>query len=50
MSVAAVVVGIDVAKAHVDVAVLGAILEVERFTNEPDGHSTLTSRWVSSWW
>lgn len=41
MSDTAVVVGIDVGKAHVDVAVLGAKLEAERFANEAEGHSAL---------
>jgi len=36
-----VVVGIDVAKAHVDVAMLGASLTPTRFDNEIDGHTTL---------
>lgn len=38
-----VVVGIDVAKAHVDVAVLGAPFDARRFDNGPDGHSALAS-------
>ena len=41
MSATSVVVGIDVAKAHVDVAVLGAKLEAQRFDNEAEGHSAL---------
>lgn len=41
MSVISVVVGIDVAKAHVDVSVLDAKLGVLRFDNDPDGHSAL---------
>lgn len=36
-----VAVGIDVAKAHVDVAVLGARLDVQRFSNDAEGHSAL---------
>jgi len=36
-------VGIDVAKVHVDVRVLGAQLEAERFDNEPDAHSALAA-------
>jgi transposase len=36
-----VVVGIDVAKAHVEVAVLGAALADGRFDNDADGHSAL---------
>jgi len=43
MSVTAVVVGIDVAKAHVDVAVLGARLAEARFANEVEGHSALAT-------
>jgi transposase len=43
MSVTAVVVGIDVAKAHVEVVVLGAKLEVGRFANEAEGHSALAA-------
>lgn len=41
MSATSVVVGIDVAKAHVDVAVLGAKLEAQRFDNDAEGHSML---------
>lgn len=37
------VVGIDVAKAHVDVAVLGAEFGVRRFENEAEGHSALAA-------
>jgi transposase len=43
MSVTAVVVGVDVAKAYVDVVVLGAKLEAERFANEAEGHSALAA-------
>lgn len=43
MSVTSVVVGIDVAKAHVDVWVLGAKLDVQRFDNEPEAHSALAA-------
>lgn len=43
MSASSVVVGIDVSKAHVDVAVLGAKLDARRFDNEPDGHSALAA-------
>lgn len=43
MSVTSVVVGIDVAKAHVDVAVLGAKLDAQRFDNEADAHSALAA-------
>jgi transposase len=43
MSDTAVVVGIDVAKAQVDVVVLGAKLEAERFANEAEGHAALAA-------
>ena len=43
MSASSVVVGIDVAKAHVDVAVLGAKLDAQRFDNEPEAHSVLAA-------
>jgi len=43
MSASSVVVGIDVSKAHVDVSVLGAKLDVQRFDNQAQGHSTLTA-------
>jgi len=43
MSVTSVVVGIDVAKAHVDVSVLGVKLDVQRFDNDADGHSALVA-------
>lgn len=35
--------GIDVTKAHVDVPVLGATLDAQRFDNAPEGHWTLTA-------
>lgn len=41
MSGPSVVVGIDVAKAHVDVAALGAKLGAERFANDAQGHTGL---------
>ena len=41
MSITSVVVGIDVAKAHVDVAVLGTKFETQQFSNEPEGHVAL---------
>jgi len=41
MSAFSVVVGIDVAKAHVDVSVLGAKLDAQRFDNEAEAHSAL---------
>lgn len=43
MSASSVVVGIDVAKAHVDVAVLGARLDAQRFDNEAEAHSALAA-------
>ena len=43
MSVLSVTVGIDVAKAHVDVFVLGASSGVQRFANDADGHSALAA-------
>ena len=46
MSATLVVVGIDVAKAQVDVAVLGARLEAQRFDNEAEGHSALAAALV----
>jgi transposase len=38
-----VVVGIDVAKAHVDVSVLGAKFDAQRFDNEAEAHSALAA-------
>lgn len=43
MSMTSVVVGIDVAKAHVDVAVLGAKFDPQQFRNEPEGHLALAA-------
>jgi transposase len=43
MSVSSVVAGIDVAKAHVDVDVVGAEFAAQRVDNEADGHSTIAS-------
>lgn len=43
MSVISVVVGIDVAKAHVDVSVLGAKLDAQRFDNQAEAHSALAA-------
>lgn len=43
MSENSVVVGIDVAKAHVDCAALDAELPTRRFTNDVDGHSALAA-------
>jgi transposase len=42
-SVSPVVVGIDVAKGHLDVAVLGARLEPGRFANDAEAHSALAA-------
>ena len=46
MSATSVVVGIDVAKAQVDLAVQGAGLPVKQFANDPDGHSALVAALV----
>ena len=46
MSVSSVV-GIDVAKAHVDVFVLGAEFKPQRFVNEAEGHSDLAAALAS---
>jgi transposase len=43
MSASSVVVGIDVAKAHVDVSVLGAKLDTQRFDNQAEAHSALAA-------
>ena len=43
MSALSVTVGIDVAKAHVDVCVLGTHSNVQRFANDVDGHSALAA-------
>ena len=43
MSASSVVVGIDVAKAHVDVSVLGAKLDAQRFDNLAEAHPALTA-------
>ncbi len=43
MSASSVVVGIDVAKAHVDVSVLGAKFDARRFDNQAQAHSALTA-------
>ncbi len=43
MSVLSVTVGIDVAKAHLDVCVLGVASGVQRFANDADGHSALAA-------
>ena len=44
MSVTSVVVGIDVAKAHVDVSVLGCPSSIaQRFDNEAEAHSALAA-------
>ena len=44
MSESSVVAGIDVAKAHVDVAVLGTPALAERFANDDEGHQALIER------
>lgn len=44
MSAQSVVVGIDVGKAYVDVAVLGAQFQAQRFENSPDGHSAVVAK------
>ena len=44
MSESSVVAGIDIAKAHVDVAVSTASPLVERFANDSDGHAALIAR------
>lgn len=44
MSESSVVVGIDIAKAHVDVAVLGTPALAERFANDDEGHQALIER------
>jgi len=43
MSVSSVTVGIDVAKAHIDVCVLGAKSQAQRFANDAQGHSALAA-------
>lgn len=43
MSASSVTVGIDVAKAHVDVCVLGAQSDAQRLNNDAEGHSTLAA-------
>jgi transposase len=43
MSDTSVVVGIDVSKDHVDVAVLGSNIGVESFDNDAEGHTTLAA-------
>jgi len=43
MSAISVVAGIDVAKAHVDVDVVGATFAAQRFDNEAEGHSAIAS-------
>lgn len=43
MSALSVVVGIDVAKANVDVAVEGVAFDARQFVNDADGHSELAS-------
>jgi len=43
MSVSSVTVGIDVAKAHVDVCGVGAKIDAARFDNNAEGHSALAA-------
>lgn len=43
MSDYSVVIGIDVAKAHVDVAAIGAVLAGKRFANDTEGQTTLVA-------
>jgi transposase len=43
MSADSVVVGIDVAKAHVDLKVLGTTFDTQRFDNEAEGHTALVT-------
>jgi len=43
MSALSVTVGIDVAKAYVDVCVLGTHSDVQRFANDADGHCALAA-------
>ena len=43
MSVSSVTVGIDVAKLHVDVWVLGAKSDAQRWSNDAEGHSALAT-------
>ena len=43
MSASSVTVGIDVAKAHVDVCVLGARSDAQRLDNDAEGHSALAA-------
>ena len=47
MSDPLVVAGIDVAKANLDLAVLGVQTQLTRFSNDPAGHSTLAAALVS---
>ena len=44
MSSLSVVVGIDIAKLHVDVAVLGAQFQAQRCVNDAEGHSALIAQ------
>ena len=43
MSAISVVAGIDVAKAHVDVDVVGAAFTPQRFANEAEGHTAVAA-------
>lgn len=44
MSETTMVVGVDVSKAHLDVAVLGTVALAERFANDEEGHQALLAR------
>lgn len=53
MSALSVTVGIDVAKAHVDVCVLGTHSDVQRFANDVDAPRRWLlpcSPWMWAWW
>lgn len=41
MSDSCVMIGIDVASEHVDVAAIGAVVPLARYSNDPEGHSAL---------
>ena len=43
MSASSAVVGIDMAKAHVNVTVLSAKFDAQRFDNQAEAHSALTT-------
>lgn len=55
MSVTSLVVNVDIAKAHVDVAVVGQNWTARRFDNDPSGHQAVVSALTvstsaSNWW